>query len=160
MVQRAWRGKQGPRVVTVYRGTASSFRDRKLMNDVLYRYSLRAVDRAGNRSSVVVADATPRAILLVSPRDGALLRRPPLFVWVPVPGVLYFNLQLHRAGVKILTVWPSRARYRLRWLWTYQGRRYGLTPGKYTWFVWPGVGPRSQGSFGKLLGQSTFVVPP
>ena len=33
-----------------------------------------------------------------------------------------------------------------------------LGPGTYTWYVWPGRGPRRAGRYGPLLGKSTFVV--
>lgn len=42
--------------------------------------------------------------------------------------------------------------------WTYNGRRYRLTDGRYRWYVFPGYGRRADKRFGKLLGSSSFVV--
>jgi hypothetical protein len=72
--------------------------------------------------------------------------------------VSYYNVQLFRGGAKILSAWPVRARLALPARWTYRGKTYTLSPGAYTWAVWPGVGPRSEGRYGQLLGQSGFVV--
>ena len=38
------------------------------------------------------------------------------------------------------------------------GRRYGLRPGVYHWYVWPGYGRLAANRYGGRLGGSTFVV--
>ena len=38
------------------------------------------------------------------------------------------------------------------------GKRYRLVPGSYRWFVFPGLGKRSQARYGALVGQSAFTV--
>ena len=38
------------------------------------------------------------------------------------------------------------------------GRRYRLTPGRYRWYVWPGLGARSAKRYGSVLGSSSFVI--
>jgi len=96
--------------------------------------------------------------LLLSPQDGSRVTKPPLFRWVAVKGARYYNVQLYRGGQKVLSVWPSGNHYGLAWRWTYKNRHFSLTPGPYTWFVWPGIGPRSAAHYGKLLGRSSFVV--
>jgi hypothetical protein len=108
----------------------------------------------------VVVTARPRAILLARPKAGARVSAPPLLVWAPVRKASYFNVQLWRGKTKLLSVWPNRARYRLARTWRYEGRARRLTPGVYTWFVWPGLGARSQAKYGAMLGSSTFVVLP
>jgi hypothetical protein len=45
----------------------------------------------------------------------------------------------------------------LRQSWTFEGRRYRLQPGLYTWYVWPGEGRPSAGRYGTMLGQAEFV---
>jgi hypothetical protein len=77
---------------------------------------------------------------------------------VAVRSALYYNLQLYRGGRKVISVWPSHNRYALAQSWTYKKHRYRLTRGLYTWFVWPGVGPRAGGRYGKLLGKGSFLV--
>jgi HYR domain len=142
----------------VYRGRAPAYVDRQLRNDVVYRYVIVAFDRAGNRSRGVVVRARPRAVLLVRPRAGQRVVAPPLLRWVPVPAASYFNVQLWRGRTKLLSAWPSLARYQLTRTWTYDDRVRRLQPGVYTWYVWPGLGPRSRATYGELLGVSTFVV--
>ncbi len=95
---------------------------------------------------------------LTSPALGARVSAPPVLAWGPVPKATYYNVQLYRDGRKILTIWPSSTSFRLQSSWTYDGRTYRLTPGRYRWFVWPGFGPRSETRYGKLLGGRTFVV--
>ena len=86
------------------------------------------------------------------------MTRPPLLAWAPVRGASYFNVQLWRAGRKLLSAWPERARLQLDRTWRYDGRLRRLEPGVYTWYVWPGLGPRSRARYGPMLGKSTFVV--
>ena len=35
---------------------------------------------------------------------------------------------------------------------------YGLVPGRYRWYVWPGIGQLADGRYGDLLGSHVFVV--
>jgi hypothetical protein len=37
------------------------------------------------------------------------------------------------------------------------GRNYKLRPGTYSWFVWPGLGPRSGTEYRPLLGVEEFL---
>ena len=62
-----------------------------------------------------------------------------------------------RPGTKILSVWPKKARLTLYRSWKYARHVQQLTPGRYVWFVWPGVGPKAANRYGALLGQSQFV---
>ena len=61
-------------------------------------------------------------------------------------------------GKKILSVWPLRPTYVLKKSWKFEGRKYTLKPGVYTWFVWPGYGARSAVDYGELMGSRTFRV--
>jgi hypothetical protein len=83
---------------------------------------------------------------------------PPRLAWRRVPRASYYNLQLYRGRVKVLSAWPTRPRVQLRSRWTYLGRKRKLTPGVYRWYVWPGFGPARAHRYGRLLGQSTFTV--
>jgi hypothetical protein len=137
----------------VFRGPGNRFVDRKVRNGIRYVYELRVGDAAGNGGSRTVS-AVP-GYRLVSPAV-VKVKRPPLLRWTPVSGARYYNLQLSRGGRKILSVWPSRARYQLERRWSYGGKKRRLAPGRYRWRVWPGFGPRSKGDYGKQLGPKTF----
>ena len=139
----------------VYTGSGTTFTDRSVANGVMYRYDVTAYDEAGNSatSSVAVRPSGP----LVAPAAGAVVSAPPRLAWRPVPKATYYNVQLWRRG-RILSLWPRGTSVRLPRSWTYKGRRYRLSVGRYRWYVWPGYGPRSQERFGELLGSSSFVV--
>lgn len=144
----------------VYSGRGTRYVDRKLSNDVPFRYTLATVDTAGNRSNGVATTATPHTIYLVSPSDGARLSAPPTLVWVPASKATYYNVQLFRGSTKVLSAWPSRNQFRVPRLWRYRGQRYRLQAGSYHWYVWPGLGPRRAAKYGRVLGQSSFVYSP
>jgi hypothetical protein len=142
----------------VYTGTASRYVDRGLLNGVEYRYVVRAVDAAGNHSAGVAAVVTPRPDLLRSPKDGARLKKAPKLVWKADGEADYYNAQLMLNGAKVLSIWPSRASYALKKSWKFNGRKYTLKPGVYTWFVWPGYGARARVDYGPMLGSRTFRI--
>jgi ribosomal protein L35AE/L33A len=93
---------------------------------------------------------------LLSPLNGARLTAPPLLRWRSVPRARFYNVQLYLAGRKILSFHPSKPQYKLHRQWTYQGRKYRLRKGAYTWLVWPAFGTKRRPQFGAMLGQSTF----
>src|SRR5581483_10561979 len=139
----------------VYKGDGSGFTDSKLTNGVTYRYTVTAVDAAGNKVSarrVVV----PRALL--TPMSGAKLKRPPLLAWSKLAGTSYYNVQIFFEGHKVLSVWPVDTKLPLTRAWTYNGVKFTLKKGRYRWYVWPGYGPRAASKYGKLLGGSLFYV--
>lgn len=167
-------GLHGSKPTTVYAGRATAFTDRRMKSGVKYHYTVAAYDEAGNAAvkgvlvkpdgSVAKAGATKPATkpaarpALTRPAVGARVTAPPLLAWRAVPRATYYNVQLYRAGRKILTVWPGTTSLRLERSWRFAGRTYRLTPGLYRWYVWPGFGPRSATRYGKLLGTRTFVV--
>jgi len=141
--------------VPVYRGTGRGFTDTRLANGVRYRYRLTGYDEARNPATREVA-ATPTAPLL-SPQAGAVVSSPPRLGWKARRGATYYNVQVWR-GRRIFSAWPTGRSLKLPREWTYRGRRYRLTPGRYRWYVWPGLGRRAQKEFGPLLGSSSFRV--
>lgn len=170
--QPGWHGRKPS---TVYEGRRRSFTDRRVRNGVTYRYTVTAYDEAGNGSAKVVlvkadsvttaaplAPAPSKPVLtrpvLRSPRADARLSLPPLLTWSPAPSAAYYNVQLYRNGVKILTVWPRDPAFRLARSWRYGGRTITLTPGRYRWYVWPGYGSPTESRYGKLIGSRWFVV--
>jgi hypothetical protein len=151
-------GNGGVSKSVIYKGTNRRVIDRSVRNGISYRYTLVAIDRAGNSTSKTIR-ATARPTLLAPPR-GARLRSPRLIflMWDAVPETSYRNVQLLFNGARVLSAWPSLPRVRLVAPWTYKGVRRYLRIGKYTWYVWPGRGPRSLGVYGPILGSSSFVV--
>ena len=148
----------GSAETNVYSGSKLQVVDRGVANGVQYRYVLVAVDGTGNRSGGVVVLASPKASLLVAPKDSARVAGPPLLRWKRVAGARYYNVQLWRDGVKLLSAWPVLNRYQLTRRWTYQGRRLSLRPGAYRWYVWPGLGARADVRYGEILGRQTFTL--
>jgi hypothetical protein len=135
------------RAVTVYAGKPlTAFVDRHVQNGKRYTYLVAALDQAGNQVAGR-AVAAPDAPLL-APRRGKRVHRATTLRWRPVPRASYYNVQLWRGRSKVLTTWPKGTKLRLD----------ALPPGAYTWFVWPGRGPRAKHRYGALLGRSTFVV--
>jgi hypothetical protein len=145
--------RRGSKVV--YQGTGRSFTDTGLQNGVRYRYWLTAYDEAHN-AATAEASASPTAPLL-SPKAGAVVSSPPRLAWRAVPNTKYYNVQVLRRG-RIFSAWPRSTSLQLKRTWTYKGRRYKLTPGRYRWYVWPGRGRPSERRFGRLIGSSSFVV--
>jgi hypothetical protein len=144
--------------VPVYSGTDVSFTDRGLKSGITYRYTIFTYDGAGGRSTGIALSATPRGNLLDSPADGARFSFAPILLWNPAKGATYYNLQLFKNGKKILSVWPKAPRYALQERWTSGGQRFTLRRGNYTWYVWPGFGPRAKSQYGELLGSRSFTI--
>jgi hypothetical protein len=151
----------------VYQGSATTFRDRGLQNGVEYRYIVKAVDKAGNGSAGVVAVAFPKASGLLAPKAGARVKGVVKFKWKKVKGAKYYNLQAFYGGTrifaatadaKVLSAWPTKPSFVLKKTWRYAGRKRTLKLGVYTWYVWPGFGPRSAAEYGELIGSRSFTV--
>jgi hypothetical protein len=132
-----------------------------------HTFQVRAIDAAGNVDPTpavlrwtiaAVTRRTEASSPLLAPHSGARVAGAPLLVWRPVARASYYNVQLFRGKTKVLSAWPTRARFRLRPRWTYLGRQQRLAPGTYRWLVWPRLGRGAKGRYGSLLGQSTFKV--
>jgi hypothetical protein len=134
-------------------------------------YTINGFDDAGNK--VVQTISVTPAALLYSPARGAVVKAPPLLAWKKMPRTSYYNVQLYFgtsglssrrvlsvsvSGRKVLSVWPTQPRFRLRKQWVFKGKHYKLRPGRYTWYVWPGVGKVAAATYGKLIGKSDFIV--
>ena len=151
-------GVNGAKKTRVYRGNGQAFVDRTVRKGVRYRYELTATDAAGNvAGAAITADALSA---LHTPLAGAVVRGPVRLAWEPAKRARYYNVQLHRNGVKVLSVWPTKPELVLAKRWRYGGRQHLLLPGLYRWFVWPALGTRAQPRFGPSLGSSTFRVKP
>jgi hypothetical protein len=151
------RTAKGAASAVVYEGNGSGYTDKRFRNGTYYRYEIQTFDHAGN-ASPGVRMVVPASALLRSPRNGAIVKVPPLLLWAGVPRATYYNVQVYRGSQKVLSAWPSRSRLRMRPRWVYQGRAFRMRKGAYRWWVWPGFGPRSKAAYGQLLGTGTFVV--
>ena len=144
-------------------GCASPKRYARLRRS-LHTFSVRAIDAAGNRDATpashrwTVGLAKAAFLRSISPAPGARIASPPLLRWRPVARASYYNVQVFRGGVKVLSMWPTRTRFQLRARWTFLGRQYRLSAGKYNWYVWPRFGRGAAGRYGNALGRSTFTV--
>ena len=138
----------------IFNGTGAAFRDKGLRPGAQYHYTVSAFDVAANSATqALTVTATGR---LINPVPGERVSARPHLAWLPAKSANYYNVQLIR-GKRILSAWPTHAHFKLPRSWVYQGHRYRLRPGVYRWYVWPGLGARARGHYGRMLGGSTFV---
>lgn len=149
--------KGGPLRTLVYKGTGTRYTNKRFNNGTYYRYAIVSYDKAGNASRGTRVIVPPSA-LLRSPAAGRVVHAAPRLVWARVAKASFYNVQLYFRGRKVLSAWPSAAKLGLKRSWSYANRRFKLKTGTYVWYVWPGFGPRVEGRYGQLLGQSTFTV--
>jgi hypothetical protein len=171
----------GSASAVVYTGNATSYVDKAVQNGIEYRYTVVSFDKGGNRSAGAVVVALPKQPLLLTPRDGARVKRAKTktlrLSWARMQRADYYNAQLYfapqgvkaltstgpaqsAAEVKVLSVWPKKTFFVLKKTWKFSGVRYKLKPGLYRWYIWPGYGSRKEVDYGPLMGSSTFVVVP
>ena len=79
-------------------------------------------------------------------------------MWSSKRRARFYNVQVYRKGIKILSIWAGRARLKLHKRWRFNGRSFRLVRGSYTWLVWPAYGTRKKPNYGSLLGQSKFKI--
>jgi hypothetical protein len=151
-------GRAGAASTLLYNGAVGvSFADKSVLAGVAYAYEVSALDEAGNVAQVIVSGRRNRPTLYQPPR-GAVVRAPVKLAWEPGTA-RFFNFQLFRRGVKVLSAWPGSASLRLGKSWRYAGKTYRLAPGLYRWYVWGATGTRKKPKYaGRPLGTSTFVV--
>jgi hypothetical protein len=153
-------GHRGRRSSVIHTGRGATVLDRGLRPGRRYVYVLEAVDPAGNRSQrsiSIVAGAAVRD-LLVAPRRGVVVKRPPVLRWQRVRPARFYHVQIFRRGRLVLLAWPSQPRLALKRRWRAEGRTHRLSRGTYTWFVWAGYGSRFEPRYGRVLGRRSFVV--
>jgi hypothetical protein len=141
----------------VFRGDGATFVDKGIQPGLEYRYSVQTEDQAGNDSRRLSRLALPKVVGL---RSGGYVPRTagaPVLRLPKVAGASYYHVQLFRQGARILASWPLRPQLALRTKWRWAGRSYRLTPGRYHWFAWAGLGRRSAAHY-KRLGSAWFIV--
>jgi hypothetical protein len=156
VVERAARGSKA--AATVFRGSASSFADKKIRSGLEYIYSVQSRDQAGNSSQKVSVAGLPKVLTLHKTPYIPRAAQKPILRWAAVRGATYYNVQLFRGSKRILALWPSRHQVGLPTAWKWAGKRHRLTHGRYRWYVWAGMGQRSFANY-KTLGSAQFIIP-
>jgi hypothetical protein len=149
-------GLRGKKPGVIYQGKARKLVDRKLGSGKRYWYEVTLVDQAGNEASKTIGLRPAAGIY--APADGAIVGKAPLVQWSPVTKARFYNLQLWRGNLKLLTAWVTHPSLALKQRWRFKGQRHSLSNGQYRLYVWPAFGTRRDPRYGKLLGQVSFVV--
>ena len=149
-------GLRGKKATPIFKGVKRTFVDRRIAPGRRYWYEVRLVDQAGNVSTTTVALAP--AVGIFSPLEGSTLTRVPTVTWSAVKGARFYNVQLWRGRVKVMTTWPAATKLTMPRTWKLSGKRQRLTDGRYKLFVWPAFGTAKKPGYGKLVGQVSFVV--
>ena len=150
-------GRAGESETVVYAGKADFFKDTGIDNRTQYEYRVSAADEAANATPEQKATAMPLPPLY-SPAQGARVRSPVVFEWLGVEQATYYNLQVWCRGRKVLTAWPKKTRLVVPRQGKFAGRAYTLPRTLCRWHVWPGFGRFAERRYGKMAGQSTFVL--
>ena len=149
-------GLRGKKPAPIFSGRRRTFVDRKITSGGRYWYKVRLFDQAGNVASTTVG--LKPAVGIFSPAEGSTVTRPPKVSWSAVKRARFYNVQLWRGRVKVMTTWPTSTALTLPRTWKLSGRRQRLADGRYRVFVWPAFGTPKKPGYGKLIGQVTFVV--
>jgi hypothetical protein len=150
----------GIQMTLIYRGSGRSYVDRRVKEDASYRYEIVAVSRSGDRSAGIALTAFALPLRLLAPVAGKRLHAPVQLRWLPTSKASYYNVQLYRGSVKVMSTWPTGPRLRVGTTWRYLGRKQRLAPGTYRWYVWAGFGRRAARKYSPLLGSASFTVTP
>jgi hypothetical protein len=156
VVRRVARGNKAQS--TIFRGRAASFADKKVQKGLEYVYSVQAYDQADNASKPVSTVALPKVLTLRKTSYVPRAAQEPVLRWDAMRGASYYHVQLFRGAKRILAAWPNRAELALPAAWRWAGHFYRLSPGRYRWYVWEGLGRRSFARY-RSVGSASFIVP-
>jgi hypothetical protein len=79
-----------------------------------------------------------------------------LFIWPATAHATFYKVAFFRHQTQVFEAFSSKPRLELPLRWTYNGRRFRLTSGEYSWTVWPAFGARAHLRFGKPIVLSTW----
>ncbi len=156
VVYRATRGTTGR--TAIFRGSGTSFVDTKIRPGIEYVYSLQVFDQAGNASRVVSVAGLPKVLIMRKLRYVPRVASNPILRWSGVRGASYYNVQLFRGSKRVFAAWPGKHQLGLPATWRWGGQRYRLSPGRYRWYVWAGLGSRALARY-RTIGSGSFIVP-
>ncbi len=132
----------------VYTGKAAKAAVKQPGGKTAY-YRAFAIDRAGN-ASATAAVRIRQPVFKLFPANGSELRGTVRLTWKKPKRATYYNVQLYLGSKRVTQSWPKNGSFKIP--------RSKLKKGKrYTWYVWPGVGRKSAGRYGHLIGKSTFT---
>jgi hypothetical protein len=126
-------------------------------------YAVGGLERLEAVAPTFGLSAQPAAAPSTEPR-GPAVRPTPLaqagqtFAWTPTPGASYYHVVVARDSSPIFEAWPTAARLTIPASWSYRSRRMSLTSGRYSWWVRPGIGDRSEKRLGRSVVRASFVV--
>ncbi len=156
LVRRAIRGSKAHR--TVFAGSAAGFSDETTSPGAEYIYSVQSFDQAGNPSKVVTVAGPPKVLTLQKTSYVPRAAPSPILRWARFPGAGYYNVQLFRGSKRIYSAWPTGHQIVLPTSWKWSKHRFRLTPARYRWYVWAGLGARTLARY-RTIGSASFVVP-
>jgi hypothetical protein len=156
VVRRSIRGSKAR--TTVFDGSAAEFTDQKIRPGAEYRYSVQSFDQAGNSSKVVDVAGLPKVLTLQKRSYVPRVAPHPILRWGRFRGAGYYNVQLFRGSKRIYSAWPTAHQVGLPTTWKWSRHRFRLTPGRYRWYVWAGLGARTLARY-HTVGSASFVVP-
>jgi hypothetical protein len=156
VVRRAIRGSKSHR--TVFDASAGGFTDKKIRAGAQYVYSMHSVDEAGNSSNVVTVAGLPKVLTLRKTGYVPRAAPNPILRWGRFHGAGYYNVQLFRGSKRIYAAWPTTHQVGLPKTWKWSKHRFRLTPGRYHWYVWAGLGARKLARYSSV-GSASFIVP-
>ena len=151
-------GRAGEAESVVYSGKADFYKDTGIDNRTKYEYRVSAADEAANATAEQKATAVPLPPLY-NPAAGARVETPIVFEWLEIEKATYYNLQVWCGKRKVLTAWPKKPRLVVPAARASSPAARTRSRGRSCrWYVWPGFGRFADRRYGKLAGQSTFVV--
>jgi hypothetical protein len=143
---------------TVFNGRAGRFTDTTIRAGAEYVYSVQAFDQAGNSSRVITVTGLPKVLTLQGTGHVPRAAPNPILRWGRIRGAGYYNVQLFRGSKRIYAAWPSSHQVGLRGTWKWAKHRFRLTPGRYRWYVWAGLGARRLARY-RTVGSASFIMP-
>jgi hypothetical protein len=126
----------------------SSVRTRLLEHEAIVRPPPRADETQQSSPTRVTAGAARVTTRLDHPR----------LHWVRVASASYYNVVLWRGHRRVLDLWPTTTHVLLPRTWNRGGARGSLVPGRYIWFVYPGIGPKTAAHYGTPVQRGVLIV--
>lgn len=142
----------------IFDGRIQEFTDKTIHPGAEYLYSVRSFDQAGNPSKVVTIAGLPKVLTLRKTHYVPRAAPNPILRWKRFRGAGYYNVQLFRGSKRIYSAWPTTHQLGLSAIWKWANHRFRLTPGRYRWYVWAGLGARTLARY-RTVGSASFVVP-
>ena len=156
VVRRVARGNKAQS--TIFRGRAASFADKKVQKGLEYVYSVQAYDQADNASKPVSTVALPKVLTLRKTPTCHEPLRSPSFAGTRCAARATTTCSSSGARNGSSPRGPTAPELALPAAWRWAGHSYRLSPGRYRWYVWEGLGRRSFARY-RSVGSASFIVP-